>query len=66
MDAPYSWEIGTLAEALTELEWKRLGVFAHHSIPPPAQLAPGEAADVMSIAERSALPQNVLIFETIC
>lgn len=46
-----SWEIGTLAEALTELEWKRFGVFAHHSFPPPACLEPGEAADVMSIAE---------------
>jgi hypothetical protein len=47
----HSWEIGTLAEALTELEWKQLGVFAPGSIPPPARLAPGEAADVMSIAE---------------
>lgn len=50
-DAMHSWEIGTLAEALTELEWKQLGVFARYSIPPPAQLAPGEAEDVLSIAE---------------
>lgn len=50
-DALYSWEIGTLAEALTELEWKQLGVFAPYSIPPPPRLATGEAADVLSIAE---------------
>ena len=50
-DAMHSWEIGTLAEALTELEWKQLGVFAPGSIPPPAWLAPGEAEDVLSIAE---------------
>jgi len=50
-DAMHSWEIGTLAEALTELEWKQLGVFAPNSIPPPARLAHGEAEDVLSIAE---------------
>jgi len=47
-----SWEIGTLAEALTEYEWPWLSVFAPGSIPPPAQLRKGEAADVLSIAER--------------
>jgi hypothetical protein len=50
-DAMYSWEIGTLAEALTELEWQQLAVFAYGSIPPPTSLAPGEAADVLQIAE---------------
>ncbi|KAH9049232.1 Six-hairpin glycosidase-like protein [Lactarius deliciosus] len=47
----HSWELGTLAEALTEFEWPRLGVFSPHSIPPPARLAHGQAADVLSIAE---------------
>lgn len=50
-NALHSWEIGTLAEALTELEWKQLGVFAPYSIPPPTRLATGEAADVLLIAE---------------
>ncbi|KAH9024526.1 Six-hairpin glycosidase-like protein [Lactarius pseudohatsudake] len=47
----HSWELGTLAEALTEFEWPRLGVFSPRSIPPPARLAHGQAADVLSIAE---------------
>lgn len=50
----YSWEIGTLAEALTELEWHDLGVFAPGSIPPPTHLQNGQASDVLSIAERCA------------
>jgi hypothetical protein len=49
-----SWEIGTLAEALTELEWPSLAVFAPQSIPPPTHLAGDEAADVLSIAEKWA------------
>jgi hypothetical protein len=48
----HSWELGTLAEALTELEWPQLGVFAPGSIPPPTRLNKGEAKDVLSIAER--------------
>ena len=51
-DTPPSWEIGTLAEALTELECSGLGVFSPYSIPPPATLSPGEAVDILSIAER--------------
>ena len=47
-----SWEIGTLAEALTEYEWPHLAVFAPGSIPPPAHLRKGEAADVLSIAKK--------------
>ena len=47
-----SWEIGTLAEALTEFEWPWLSMFAPGSIPPPAHLRKGEAADVLCIAER--------------
>ncbi|KAI9448536.1 Six-hairpin glycosidase-like protein [Lactarius indigo] len=47
----HSWELGTLAEALTEFEWSKLGVFSPHSIPPPARLAHSQAADVLSIAE---------------
>lgn len=48
----YSWEIGTLAEALTELEWPKLAVFAPGSIPPPTYLRKGRASDVLSIAEK--------------
>ncbi|KAI0260515.1 Six-hairpin glycosidase-like protein [Gloeopeniophorella convolvens] len=48
----HSWEIGTLAEALTELEWGSLSVFAPGAVPPPARLARGEAEDVLEIAER--------------
>ncbi|KAI0299736.1 Six-hairpin glycosidase [Multifurca ochricompacta] len=48
----HSWEIGTLAEALTEYEWPTLGVFACGSIPPPGKLREGQAADVLSIAEK--------------
>jgi len=48
----HSWEIGTLAEALTELEWPRLAVFAPGSIPPPTHLRKSTAADVLSIAEK--------------
>ena len=51
-----SWEIGTLAEALTEYEWCELSVFAPGSFPPPAHLRKGEAADVLSIAERCVCP----------
>jgi hypothetical protein len=51
-----SWEIGTLAEALTEYEWPWLSVFAPGSIPPPAQLREGDATDVLSIAERCVCP----------
>ncbi|KAH8979938.1 Six-hairpin glycosidase-like protein [Lactarius hatsudake] len=36
----HSWELGTLAETLTEFEWPRLGVFSPHSIPPPRGLHP--------------------------
>lgn len=50
----HSWEIGTLAEALTELEWPQLAVFASGSIPPPTCLRKGTGADVLSIAEKSA------------
>jgi hypothetical protein len=51
-----SWEIGTLAEALTEYESLQLAVFAPRSIPPPAHLRKGEAKDVLSIAKRCACP----------
>ena len=50
----HSWEIGTLAEALTELEWPQLAVFAPGSIPPLTHLRKGKAADVLSIAEKWA------------
>lgn len=46
-----SWELGTLAEALTEYEWPELAVFTSGSIPPPTQLN-GLGTDVLSIAEK--------------
>ncbi|KAI0260506.1 Six-hairpin glycosidase-like protein [Gloeopeniophorella convolvens] len=47
-----SWEIGTLAEALTEVEWSRLSTFAPGSVPPPPRLPWYEhASDVLTIAE---------------
>ncbi len=63
-----SWELGTLAEALTELEWGRLGVFAPYSIPPPAQLSTDVAADVLSIAETYAVVVSLVpyIWDEIC
>ena len=57
-----SWEIGTLAEALTEYEWPQLAVFARGSIPPPAHLRKGEAADVLSIAKKCACPFTPQVF----
>ncbi|KAI0069199.1 Six-hairpin glycosidase [Artomyces pyxidatus] len=47
----HSWELGTLTEALTELEWPSLAVFAPHSIPPPSHLSSWDnAGDVIKIA----------------
>ncbi|KAH9963384.1 Six-hairpin glycosidase [Lactifluus volemus] len=47
-----SWEIGTLAEALTEAEWPMLSTFMAGSVPPPARLPWWESAsDVLTIAE---------------
>lgn len=49
---PQSWEIGTLAEALTEAKWPRLSVFQSGSLPPPVILPWWENAhDVLAIAE---------------
>ncbi|KAN0140218.1 Six-hairpin glycosidase-like protein [Lactarius tabidus] len=47
-----SWEIGTLAEALTEAKWPRLSVFQSGTVPPPAILPWWENAhDVLAMAE---------------
>jgi len=47
-----SWEVGTLAEALTEAKWPRLSVFLPGSVPPPSVLPWWENAhDVLAIAE---------------
>ncbi|KAI0289496.1 Six-hairpin glycosidase [Russula brevipes] len=52
----HSWELGTLAEALTELESPQLSVFALGSIPPPPHLGKGQARDVLSISEQYVYP----------
>ena len=54
MSLIYSWEFGTLEEALTEYEWPELAVFASGSIPPPTQLN-GLAGDVLHIIEKCVL-----------
>jgi hypothetical protein len=48
----HSWELGVLAEALTELECPHLAVFSRGSIPPPAHLKKGHAREVFAIAEK--------------
>ncbi|KAJ3829051.1 Six-hairpin glycosidase [Lentinula raphanica] len=49
--ASQSWELGTAAEALTELEWPSLSVFNASSIPPPHVLdSSDDASDVLKIA----------------
>jgi hypothetical protein len=46
-----SWELGTAAEALTELSWASLSVFYSTAFPPPTQLnASLNASDVLQIA----------------
>jgi hypothetical protein len=46
-----SWELGTAAEALTELSWPALSVFRSTAFPPPTQLnASLNASDVLQIA----------------
>lgn len=45
-----SWELGTAAEALTELTWPALSVFQPTAFPPPSQLnASLNASDVLQI-----------------
>ncbi|KAA1465984.1 hypothetical protein DENSPDRAFT_830706 [Dentipellis sp. KUC8613] len=47
-----SWELGTLAEALTELSWPSITVFSPHAVPPPERLtAVNNASDVIRIAQ---------------
>ncbi|KAF9452154.1 hypothetical protein P691DRAFT_722454 [Macrolepiota fuliginosa MF-IS2] len=58
-----SWELGTAAEALTELSWPALSVFNKTAFPPPAHLnATLNATDVLAIANRtvSAKPPDSL------
>ncbi|KAJ3574544.1 hypothetical protein NP233_g1709 [Leucocoprinus birnbaumii] len=58
-----SWELGTAAEALTELYWPALSVFNQSAFPPPARLnSTLNATDVLSIANRtvSTRPANTM------
>jgi len=49
-----SWELGTAAEALTELSWPSLSVFEKSAFPPPARLkASLNASDVLDIAVKT-------------
>ncbi|KAF7795945.1 hypothetical protein EIP86_007113 [Pleurotus ostreatoroseus] len=53
MIAAHSWELGTEAEALLELQAPGLSVFRSGSIPPPSHLNPfvdGNVTEVLSIA----------------
>ncbi|KAJ3743376.1 Six-hairpin glycosidase [Lentinula detonsa] len=61
--ASQSWELGTAAEALTELDWPALSVFNASAIPPPYELdASNNASDVLKIATStvSAKPSDSL------
>ncbi|KIM83914.1 hypothetical protein PILCRDRAFT_68878 [Piloderma croceum F 1598] len=52
--ASASWELGTAAEALTELSWPALSVFRSTAFPPPTQLnASLNASDVLQIASET-------------
>lgn len=57
-----SWELGTAAEALTELSWPTLSVFNKAAFPPPARLnATLNATDVLSIANRLVQPMHLRV-----
>ncbi|KAJ3906046.1 Six-hairpin glycosidase [Lentinula edodes] len=61
--ASQSWELGTAAEALTELDWPALSVFNASAFPPPHVLASANnASDVLKIANDtvSAKPNDSL------
>lgn len=50
-----SWELGTAAEALTELDWPALSVFNASAFPPPHVLnSANNASDVLKIANECA------------
>ncbi|TFK56177.1 Six-hairpin glycosidase [Heliocybe sulcata] len=52
--ASASWELGTAAEALTELYWPELSVFRATGVPPPTKLnSSDEASDVLGIARNT-------------
>jgi hypothetical protein len=54
LEAFISWELGTAAEALTELSWPGLSVFRSTAFPPPTQLnASLNASDVLQIASET-------------
>jgi hypothetical protein len=46
-----SWEIGTQATALLELEWPSLFVYRQDSIPPPRTIDNPTASDVFKIVD---------------
>jgi len=48
--ATHSWELGTATQALTELEWPELSIYA--SSHPTSKLKNGEGADVFAIAQQ--------------
>ncbi|KZT60763.1 hypothetical protein CALCODRAFT_522895 [Calocera cornea HHB12733] len=59
--AKQAWELGTEAEALTELDYPTLAVFSSWSLPPPLSLnASYNASEVISIATKvvQAKPAN--------
>ncbi|KAJ3867658.1 Six-hairpin glycosidase [Lentinula novae-zelandiae] len=61
--ASQSWELGTAAEALTELDWPALSVFNASAFPPPHVLnSANNASDVLKIANDtvSAKPNDSL------
>ncbi|KAG9123712.1 hypothetical protein FRC07_014203, partial [Ceratobasidium sp. 392] len=60
-----SWELGTAAQSLLELEYPSLSVFSGSAIPPPTRLPKGEnATKVLAITDRvvQTRPPGVLSF----
>lgn len=54
VDICYSWELGTAAQALTELSWPALSVFNSTAFPPPSK------------SKGTAVPTDVLVIVDKC
>ena len=53
--AIHSWEIGTVFQAMTELEWPELSVLTG-DLPPPHTLEPGQADYIITRITEYVLP----------
>ena len=59
----HSWELGTAAQALTEISWPELSVYSRTAFPPPARLNgkdfPVDVINIASESVRGLLPQSL-------